>query len=223
MFSRYQTIKGAFKKNIDDKKDNNMAECEITEILGEQNKQEVEWHYFADLDSYSGALLDENENLESDEAMYSQEQSESTLVKKLKGLTLMNLEVKDALYYSDLMYELRSLAGFEQDEDEATEERIIEREKSIVEEQETGPFRYLNKLSIFQEELFEIVSGISKKVGVTFRSLSAISKYPEFVNEVLAELEIKKNELSNSDTNKLTNNGPVLVKKKTPSKHTNNQ
>ena len=128
----------------------------------------------------------------------------------------MNLEIKDALYYSDLMYELRSLAGFEQDEDETTEERIIEREKSIVEEQETGPFHYLNKPSIFQQELFEIVSGISKKAGVTFRSLSAISKYPELVNEVLAELEIKKNELSNSDTNNFTNNNPVLTKKLIP-------
>ena len=83
MFSRYQTIKGAFKRNIDDKKDNDMTECELTEILGEQNKQEVEWHYFASLDSYSGALLGENENLESGEAMYSQEQSGPRLVKKL--------------------------------------------------------------------------------------------------------------------------------------------
>ena len=223
MFSRYQVIKGSFERNTDDKKDNDMTECELTEILGEQNKQESEWHYFASLDSYSGALLSENENLESGEVMFSQEQSEPTLVKKLKELILMNLEVKDALYYSDLMYELRSLAGFEQDEDETTEERIIEREKSIVEEQETGPFRYLNKLSIFQQELFEIVSGISKKAGVTFRSLSAISKYPELVNEVLAELEIKKNELSNSDTNNFTNNNPVLTKKLIPPKNTGNK
>lgn len=194
MFSRYQAINGAFERSIDDKKDNDMTECELTEILGEQNKLEVEWHYFASLDSYSGVLLGENENLESGEAMYSQEQSEPTLVKKLKGLILMNLEVKDALYYSDLMYELRSLAGFEQDKDEATEERIIERSKSIVEEQETGPFRYLNKLSVFQQELFEIVSDISKKAGVTFTSLSAISKYPELVKEILIELEEKRKE-----------------------------
>ena len=106
----------------------------------------------------------------------------------------MNLEIKDALYYSDLMYELRSLAGFEQQEDEAIEERIAKRQEDIVEEQENGPFRYLNKLSIFQQELFEIISGISKKAGVAFRSLSAISNYPELVNEVLADLENKKND-----------------------------
>lgn len=127
----------------------------------------------------------------------------------------MNLEIKDALYYSDLMYELRSLAGLEQQEDEATQERIVKRQEDIVEEQENGPFRYLNKLSIFQQELFEIISGISKKAGVTFRSLSAISNYPELVNEVLADLENKKNDLNNA--NSLENNGPVLTKKLTPS------
>ena len=59
MFSRYQAIKGAFERNIDDRKDNDMTECELTEILGEQSKQEVEWHQFAS--PSSNALLDDDE------------------------------------------------------------------------------------------------------------------------------------------------------------------
>ena len=58
MFSRYQVIKGAFERNIDDKKDNDMTECELTQIFGEQNKQEVGWHYFAS--PSSNALLDDD-------------------------------------------------------------------------------------------------------------------------------------------------------------------
>lgn len=77
---------------------------------------------------------------------------------------MMSLEFKDALYYSDLMYMLKSLARFEQQKDEVIELRIMEREKSVVDEQEPGSY----ELSIFQEELFEIVSSISKKAGVPF-------------------------------------------------------
>ena len=113
---------------------------------------------------------------------------------------MMSLEFKDALYYSDLMYMLKSLARFEQQKDEVIELRIMEREKSVVDEQEPGSCG----LSIFQEELFEIVSSISKKAGVPFYGLCEISKYPELVKGALANLENKKNELSN--TNGLKNN-----------------
>lgn len=58
MFSRYQTIMGAFKRNVDDKKDNDMTECELTEFLDEQDKQEVEWHQFAS--PFSNALLEDD-------------------------------------------------------------------------------------------------------------------------------------------------------------------
>lgn len=125
---------------------------------------------------------------------------------------MMSLEFKDALYYSDLMYMLKSLARFEQQKDEVIELRIMEREKSVVDEQEPGSYG----LSIFQEELFEIVSSISKKAGVPFYGLCEISKYPELVKGALANLENKKNELSN--TNGLKNNETVLVEKLTPSK-----
>ena len=131
----------------------------------------------------------------------------------------MNLEVKEVLYYSDLMYELKNLAGFEQQKDEEAEIRIMEREKDIIEEQESGPFSYLNVLSTFQQELFGIVIGISKKSGDSFESLSAISKYPDLVEEVLADLESKKNELSNAMS--VEKNGIVLTKKMVSQKNTN--
>ena len=186
MFSRYQAIKGAFKRNIDDKKDNDMTECELTEILDEQNKQEVDWHNFASLDSYSGALLDENENLESDEPMQA---------KKMKGLILMNLEVKDALYYDDLIYEIKSLAGFEQEENKETEERILERQEGLT---ETIDGRTINKLPIFQQELFSIISRIISKANGKFCSLNEISEYPKLVNNALNELERKKIDIKNA-------------------------
>ncbi len=104
----------------------------------------------------------------------------------------MNLEEKDALYYYDLMYELKRLARFEQKENTETEERIALRLEDIVEEQE-GPIHIAYRLSIFQEELFEIIRGISLKAGEPFKGLSQISKYPELVQETLKELEQKKN------------------------------
>lgn len=102
-----------------------------------------------------------------------------------------NNELKDLLYYTDLIYEIKKLAGFEQTKNEETEKRIIEREKCIVEKQIEGPFEFLNRLSDFQQELFEIIMGISQKAGVVFRGLQEISKYPELVKEVLEELENK--------------------------------
>lgn len=128
----------------------------------------------------------------------------------------MNLELKDVLYYSDLIYEIKKLAGFEQEKNEEVETRILKRHEGIVEEQENGPFRFLERLSAFQQELFEIVMGISKKAGVAFRGLREISKYPELVNEVLTELEIKKNSIETENKNEIVNDGPKLVKKLVP-------
>ena len=71
MFSRHQAIKVAFERKIDDKKDDDMTECELTEILSEQDKQEVEWHHFSSLDDYSGSLLDDEESQERNSASWS--------------------------------------------------------------------------------------------------------------------------------------------------------
>ena len=137
---------------------------------------------------------------------------------KTKGVIKMNLEIKDALYYSDLIHKVKVLAGFEQVKDEIAEERIIEREKDIVEEKETGP---LYKLSIFEEELFGIVRDISQKAGRTFFSLVEISKYPELVNDVLANLEKKKRELDKTEV--LENGGPILKRNLMSHKNTENK
>lgn len=135
---------------------------------------------------------------------------------KSKGLISMDLEIKDALYYSDLIYELRSLAGFEQQEDKTTEERIAKRKEDIFVKHENETFTLTGfKLSVFQEELFYFVSRISIKANVNFNEPEEISRYPELVNEVLVDLENKKKELNNTDS--LENNGPVLTKKLTPS------
>jgi len=127
----------------------------------------------------------------------------------------MNLENKNALYYSDLIYELKRLAGFEQQEDGAIEERITKRQEDILVKYENETFILTGfKLSVFQEELFYFVSRISIRANVNFSELEEISRYPELVNEQLADLENKINELNN--TNSLENNGPVLTKKLTP-------
>lgn len=111
-----------------------------------------------------------------------------------------NNELKDLLYYTDLIYEIKKLAGFEQIENEETDKRIIEREKCIVEKQAEGPFDFSNRLSDFQQELFEIIMGISQKAGVVFRGLNAISEYPELVKEVLEELEKKVSSMKSDVT-----------------------
>ncbi len=128
----------------------------------------------------------------------------------------MNLQNKDALYYSDLIYELKSLAGFEQQEDVETLRRIIQRKQTIVIDQESELLTSSYQTSEFMQEVIEIIIGISKKAGVHFKSANSISNYPELVNEVLADLENKKNELNN--TSILKNSVPVLRKTKNSDK-----
>ena len=64
-------------------------------------------------------------------------------------------------------------------------------------------------------------AAFQKKQEFPFYGLCEISKYPELVKGALANLENKKNELSN--TNGLKNNETALVKKLTPSKTKNKQ
>ena len=106
------------------------------------------------------------------------------------------LELKDSLYYSDLMYEIRSLANFGVDFDIKILVRIAERVRDTRADETIGTTVLETCcLSTFEEELFEIVRWISKKANDSFTSLSDISKYPSFVLEVLTELE--KKELDN--------------------------
>lgn len=104
------------------------------------------------------------------------------------------LELKDKLYYSDLMYEIRCLAGFDIDNDDyfKRRERIDERRRDIVvDDEELGGLVQTFALSPFTEELFEIVREISKIVNTPIKSLTDISKYPIQVIWTLNELEKK--------------------------------
>jgi len=103
-----------------------------------------------------------------------------------------NNKLKGWLYYSDLIYKIKSLAGLIQIEDEEIENRIQMREQMIENIEENGLVTY--GFSEFQYDVFKIVRKISKRANVPFRSLYEISKYPELVNETLIELE-KKNDL----------------------------
>ena len=111
----------------------------------------------------------------------------------------MNLEEKDILYYDDLIYQIKKLAGFEISIDEETNERIILREKPVAEKDSEGIFTYLFKLSMFEEELFTVIRNISIKAGTSFESLDEISKYPELVNEAITEIKNKKENLKNNN------------------------
>ena len=105
------------------------------------------------------------------------------------------MELKDLLYYSDLMYELQNIAGFDMDVDFDTLNRISERKKDIkTVENVNGTSLGAYSLSSFEQELFMIVKNISKKVGVSFKSIEEISKYPLAVMEALTELEKRQSD-----------------------------
>lgn len=124
-----------------------------------------------------------------------------------------DLELKDVTYYSDLIYELKSLAGFDQQKNAETETRILERHKGIVVEMKDGPLCYMERLSAFQHELFDIIVEISRKSGINFRGLNEISKCPDLVKDILAQLEIKKNTLEDENRKVVPNDEAKLIKK----------
>lgn len=105
-----------------------------------------------------------------------------------------NVELKDRLYYYDLIYKIKSLSGMNQKEEKETEIRIINRQEMKGEINENGLITYT--LSPFQLELFDIIRTISIKANMPFITLYEISKYSNLVEEALIELE-KKNELNN--------------------------
>ena len=103
------------------------------------------------------------------------------------------LEVKDSLYYDDLMYELEKNAGFDVDGDYELWERIDERKKGIKIDDILCTTTLQNYcLSPFVKELVETVEWISDKTDDSFTSISDISHYPIIVIEALVQLEKKK-------------------------------
>ena len=104
----------------------------------------------------------------------------------------MNNKEKDELFYSDLSYRTRQLAGLEILEDEETNQRILQREE-MIEANVNGMRCY--EISEFEAEVFNFIIKVGLAVGENFRSVNAISKYPDVVREMLKEIEI-------TDTNK---------------------
>lgn len=144
----------------------------------------------------------------------------------------MNLEVRDKLYYDDLIYYLCSLSNLEVIENKETEIRILKRLELKIVPLDTPMvvfgrvIRTTEVLSEFNKDIILIVREIYKRASVNViglrnmipypyfvRIASGISKYPELVKEILIELENEKNKLYNSNTNKIISNGPKLIKK----------
>ena len=143
----------------------------------------------------------------------------------------MNLEVRDNLYYEDLIYYLCSLSGIQIIENKGTEERILKRLELKIVPLDTpivvfgNVVRTTEVLSDFNIDILLIVREIYKRAGVNVtrlnfripypyfvRMASGISKYPELVREIFMELENKKNKLDNN-INKLTGKKVKITKK----------
>lgn len=96
----------------------------------------------------------------------------------------------DELFYSDLIYLIKQLAGFQLDRNEETEIRIEDRQKDIkLETGEGSVYRF----SKFSEEFFDTMFDIFYKANEKFINPKDISKYPEIVNDTINEIEAKAN------------------------------
>ena len=98
----------------------------------------------------------------------------------------LKIEADVHLFYSDLIYKIRRLAGLVEKTDKVIEERIKIRYQMLP-KMENGIICY--RLSPFEKEMFEFAIEISKKVGVAFTSLQELSKYPELVKDTLKQYE----------------------------------
>ena len=116
-------------------------------------------------------------------------------------------ELKDSLYYADLIYAIKKISTAKLKEDKTIDERIDLRIHPIHSEQQKQENEvHGEELSDFELDLFLIVRKISKMAGEAFKSLEDIRKYPELVQKVLMELENKKND------NELLNHLKSIVK-----------
>ena len=107
-----------------------------------------------------------------------------------------NLEIKDRLYYEDLIYAIKKIGNQEYTENKTTEERIALRLQPNYSEEAQKEIELMGEeLSDFELDIFIIVRKISKKANDSFKSLGNIRKYPELIKEELQELEQKKLEV----------------------------
>lgn len=96
--------------------------------------------------------------------------------------------MKDITYYEDLLYFVKKTANLDYTYNEETEKRIEERLKGIKDNESNDTIKG-EKLSEFEQDIFEIVRKVSKKSGESFKSISWIRLYPEIINEVICEIE----------------------------------
>ena len=138
-----------------------------------------------------------------------------------------NKEIKDRLYYEDLIYAIKKIGNLDYTENKTTEERIALRLQPNYSEGEQKEIELMGEeLSDFELDIFLIVRNIGKKAGDSFKSLENIRKYPELIKEELQELEQKKLEVSTLPftTNPLTNNfkfNQVIQEDQTDRSYTN--
>ena len=102
------------------------------------------------------------------------------------------MKLKDALYYDDLIAEIKDLAGIEKITDEIQNKRLFDRCQK-VEKIVNG--KVVSSLpSPFVMDLITIATDIIKKGSGTdvFKYLEEISNYPELIKEVLKNLEVTK-------------------------------
>lgn len=96
--------------------------------------------------------------------------------------------IKDELYYNDLVYEIKKIANLDNHIDEEAEARIAKRVE-VVKINKNG--HTYETLSDFEIELFTFGIDLAEQVGENFVSLDEISKYPDIVKESLKKYENK--------------------------------
>lgn len=116
------------------------------------------------------------------------------------------MKEKDALYYSDLILYIKSLAGILKIEDEETKERIRERQKDIPHCDEKGLW---TELTPFNKDLFEFVLNISKKYDIFIQGPTDLKKYPKETKELLKRFYINiAEDYSETPGARYISNGP---------------
>ena len=103
-----------------------------------------------------------------------------------------DIDKKDELFYSDLIYKIKVTAGLDVCEDETVNERVEKRSK-LIENVVNGTPVYT--LSDFETEFFEFCIRIGDRVGVVIDNPYKINNYKEAVVEELQNLEMQKTKI----------------------------
>lgn len=104
----------------------------------------------------------------------------------------MNLEVKDELYYTDLIADLKQISGIEEMTDTIQIDRIRQRRKMVTIKDEDGNLKY--RSSDYSIEFMNMAREIYIKAmgfdGLVW--LEQLRDFPTEVNAIIKELENKK-------------------------------